>query len=158
MKLIKETIAPLYTRMRYFSRAQYNGLALFKTIWFNMRALPWRQARKLPIFIYRGTKVYHCGTFKITAEHVVCGMIQIGKLGYKAPGNGRIANYGIIEFKAPRFLGVGLSSKIGDIFCSTAKPKSAKVLRCSYGTDSRSGNIPVSGFFRFSWIATTILR
>lgn len=63
MKLIKETIAPLYTRMRYFSRAQYNGLALFKTIWFNMRALPWRQARKLPIFIYRGTKVYHCGTF-----------------------------------------------------------------------------------------------
>lgn len=37
MKLIKETIAPLYTRMRYFSRAQYNGLALFKTIWFNMR-------------------------------------------------------------------------------------------------------------------------
>lgn len=105
MKLIKETIAPLYTRMRYFSRAQYNGLALFKTIWFNLRALPWRQARKLPIFIYRGTKVYHCGTFKITAEHVVCGMIQIGKLGYKAPGNGRIANYGIIEFKAPTILG-----------------------------------------------------
>lgn len=53
MKLIKETIAPLYTRMRYFSRAQYNGLALFKTIWFNLRALPWRQARKLPIFIYK---------------------------------------------------------------------------------------------------------
>lgn len=108
MKLIKETIAPLYTRMRYFSRAQYNGLALFKTIWFNLRALPWRQARKLPIFIYRGTKVYHCGTFKITAEHVVCGMIQIGKLGYKAPGNGRIANYGIIEFKAPTILWGGV--------------------------------------------------
>lgn len=106
-KFIKETISPLYTRLRFGHRPEYNGLAPFKTIWFNFKVLPWRKAVKLPFFIYRGTKIYNIGTYKITAPDIFEGMIQIGKLGYKASGHGKISNYGTIEFGDSAIFGGG---------------------------------------------------
>lgn len=49
-----------------------------KTIWFNFHYLPWRQAVKLPIFLYRG-KIHRAkGTIMITGA-VSTGMIRLGE-------------------------------------------------------------------------------
>lgn len=102
-KLIKEWIGPIALLILKWHRVSYNRLSLSKTIFFNFKALPIRQAIKLPIFIYRHTSIFNIGDIEIKATDIFSGMIRWGKLGYKSQGNGKISNYGKIEFFGPVF-------------------------------------------------------
>lgn len=51
-----------------------------KTIWFNFHYLPWRQAVKLPIFLYRGKILRAKGSITLTGN-VYTGMIRLGERG-----------------------------------------------------------------------------
>lgn len=107
IKLIKEWIGPLAVLILKGVRVQHHRLSLSKTIYFNFKSLPFRQACKLPIFIYHCTSIYRIGKIEIKSNNIFQGMIQWGKLGYKSPGNGKICNYGKIEFYGPVFFGGG---------------------------------------------------
>ena len=50
------------------------------SIWFNLRYLPWKQARYLPIIIY-DSKVYGKPKIVLEVTHVTRGMIRIGRQG-----------------------------------------------------------------------------
>lgn len=66
--------------------------SLPKTIWFNLRTLPLKQAIHLPIFISNDTKIYGCyrGSFHLKGR-ISTGSVRIGfwegagRMGYKTP-------------------------------------------------------------------------
>lgn len=107
IKLIKEWVGPLALLLLKGIRVQHHRLSLSKTIFFNFKSLPLRQACKLPVFIYHNTSLYRIGKIEIKSKRLPQGMIQWGKLGYKSQGNGKICNYGRIEFHGPVFFGGG---------------------------------------------------
>lgn len=49
-----------------------------KTIWFNFHYLPWRQAVKLPIFLYRAKILRAKGSITISGD-ISTGMIRLGE-------------------------------------------------------------------------------
>ena len=54
----------------------------FKTIYFNFKYLPFKQAIKLPILISKYTYLKKCsGTIEIKNSKIYTGMIRIGKVG-----------------------------------------------------------------------------
>lgn len=66
--------------------------SLPKTVWFNLRILPLKQAIYLPIFISNDTKIYGChrGAFHLKGK-ISTGSVRIGfwegagRMGYKTP-------------------------------------------------------------------------
>ena len=53
---------------------------IFKTLYFNFKYLPFSQARKLPVIIYKGVLFNKAkGKVEICASHFKPGLIQIGK-------------------------------------------------------------------------------
>lgn len=115
-KLIKEWIGPMAILLLKGNRVQYNRLSLFKTLYFNLKSLPFKQAIKLPIFIYHKTSIYNIGKIEIKTQNIFQGMIQWGKLDYKSSGKGKFSNYGTIEFLGPVFVGGGsILDNIGTI-------------------------------------------
>jgi hypothetical protein len=54
-------------------------LSVPKTIWFNFRYLPMKQAKKLPIWIHYGTNIeIHGGKIILPLNNVSIAMIRIG--------------------------------------------------------------------------------
>jgi acetyltransferase-like isoleucine patch superfamily enzyme len=54
-------------------------ISIIKTIYFNFHYLPFKQAIKLPIFLYNPKLKLMNGTVKIEAEKIKPGMIRMGK-------------------------------------------------------------------------------
>jgi len=103
IKIMKEWVGPFAILLLKRIRVQNHRLSLSKTIYFNFKCLPFRQACKLPIFIYHNTSIYRIGKIEIKSKEIFQGMIQWGKLGYKSSGKGKICNNGKIEFEGPVF-------------------------------------------------------
>ena len=103
IKIMKEWVGPFAILLLKRIRVQHHRLSLSKTIYFNFKCLPFRQACKLPIFIYHNTSIYRIGKIEIKSKEIFQGMIQWGKLGYKSSGKGKICNNGKIEFEGPVF-------------------------------------------------------
>ena len=99
IKIMKEWVGPFAILLLKRIRVQHHRLSLSKTIYFNFKCLPFRQACKLPIFIYHNTSIYRIGKIEIKSKEIFQGMIQWGKLGYKSSGKGKICNNGKIEFE-----------------------------------------------------------
>lgn len=51
---------------------------IFKSIWFNFSNLPFKQAVKMPILLYKPTRLKCKGIIKIEAENISTGMIKLG--------------------------------------------------------------------------------
>ena len=66
MKILKYLKNPIYWR------------ALFPTIIFNFRFLPFNQAVKLPIWVYKMRLLSQKGSISIKCDHLRTGMIQLG--------------------------------------------------------------------------------
>lgn len=78
------------------------GRVLFlKTIYFNLRSLPFKQAIKFPIFIYSKTQIVSTsGSIKFECDKVMSGMVKWGVFdGFRCIGKTRINNYGQIILK-----------------------------------------------------------
>ena len=99
------------------ARLSQPWLNLWRTIYFNFRTLPYKQAVRFPIYIYGGHKFFMLnGNVAITASHIKRGMIKIGVNGdsfslYDGSGYIQIANKkSVIEFQGP--CRIALNTKI----------------------------------------------
>lgn len=109
--------------------------SFIKTIFFNFRFLPFRQAIYLPIILYKPRFLNLSGTIKIETDKIRCGMIQLGRneVSFYPNSGVTIENEGTIIFKGVSKICSGgcLSVKknavltIGDNFSATAELKLA---------------------------------
>lgn len=78
-----------------------NRLSLYKTIYFNIRSLPFHQAIIFPIHIYTGTQIISSsGKVEIKDVDVSYGMIKWGWFhSFRSQGKTRIQNRGKIIFR-----------------------------------------------------------
>lgn len=98
--ILKEWLTPLKTFVFEGKHSISNPLSLWKTIHVNFKLLPFNQARKLPIFIYRNTLIYEFGEMEITSSAISTGMVRWGRMNIKSPAKyGKIRNEGKITFK-----------------------------------------------------------
>ena len=104
---MKRLLMP-FVRLVRGERKTHRSLNIIKTIFVNFKALPFSQARHLPIFIYSGTRIYHLGKITINSPQVTRGMISIGKIDFKSQGHGKIFNLGEIRFEGPVIIGGGV--------------------------------------------------
>lgn len=93
-------------------------LSLPKTIRFNLKYLPWRQAIKLPIFVSKYTLFKKLGG-KITINGPIkTGMIKIGftyvGITDKKYSRTILEIYGNIEFENKAFIGAGSRVNVGE--------------------------------------------
>lgn len=72
---------------------------ILKTLILNLRALPFKQAIKFPIFIYSDTKIISIGKIFIESDNIHRGMIRIGKRNFFAGFKTQFINSGEIHFK-----------------------------------------------------------
>ena len=72
---------------------------LIKTILFNFKALSFRQAIKLPIYIYKNTIIVSIGKIYIDSDKIHKGMIRIGKRNFFAGFKTQFINSGEIHFQ-----------------------------------------------------------
>ena len=72
---------------------------ILKTLIFNLRALPFKQAIKFPIYIYSDTKIISIGKIFIESDNIHKGMIRIGKRNFFAGFKTQFINSGEIHFK-----------------------------------------------------------
>lgn len=72
---------------------------VFKTIFFNFKSLPFKQAIKFPIFIYSDTKLISIGKIHIESDGIHKGMIRIGKRNFFAGFKTQFINSGEIHFQ-----------------------------------------------------------
>lgn len=79
----------LYSIKQFFKKKTENisvvmsGLfsrSILYSIWFNLRYLPWSQAKHLPIIIY-DTRVYGNPNISLDVDQISRGMIRIGRQG-----------------------------------------------------------------------------
>lgn len=89
--------------------------SLISSVIFNFRHLPFTQACKLPILLYKPRLVNNTGKFVIEGD-VCFGMIQLGKPVVSLyPNNGiLIENRGEIRFKGRCVMGNNCSISLGD--------------------------------------------
>ena len=78
-----------------FRRQKIN---ILKTIFFNFKSLPFKQAIKFPIFIYSDTKLISIGKIHIDSDDIHKGMIRIGKRNFFAGFKTQFINSGEIHF------------------------------------------------------------
>ncbi|MDR0833732.1 MAG: hypothetical protein LBN93_06035 [Candidatus Symbiothrix sp.] len=83
-------------------------LDIIKTIYYNFRLFPFSIAKKLPIFIHSGVKIYDIGKVVIDGK-VTRGMISIGNYNMRAQGATKIRNRGEIIFKGKVFIFGGVN-------------------------------------------------
>jgi len=70
---MRKKIIKIYKRIRYLISINW-----IKTIYFNFRLLPYKQARKIPFFIYKRVKFHFENGKVIINSNVYRGMIKIG--------------------------------------------------------------------------------
>lgn len=80
---------------------------IFKTLIFNLRALPLKQAIKFPIYIYSNTKIVSIGKIFIESDSIQNGMIRIGKRNFFAGFKTQFINSGEIHFKGKFLIEAG---------------------------------------------------
>ena len=131
MKILKYLKNPIYWR------------ALFPTIIFNLRFLPFNQAVKLPIWVYKMRLLSRKGSISIKCDHLRTGMIKLGfPRSAVYPNNGITwKNEGEVIFKGSCRIGndcyivVGKQGRltIGHDFRVTAGLKMISQCRISFG-------------------------
>lgn len=93
-------------------------LNLIKTLWFNFRVLPLRQALRIPIWIYgRISFVSLRGRVEIRAKHISPAMIHLGfpeDMYFNPKEGGVINNDGKIIFNGPIFIACGYNLRTYD--------------------------------------------
>lgn len=72
---------------------------IWKTLYINLRVLPFSEAVKFPIIIYGKFKIKKIGLIKIESSKIQKGLIRIGVAGNKAQGPNRIENHGTLIFR-----------------------------------------------------------
>ena len=80
---------------------------ILKTLIFNLRALPFKQAIKFPIYIYSDTKIISIGKIFIESDNIHKGMIRIGKRNFFAGFKTQFINSGEIHFKGKFLIETG---------------------------------------------------
>lgn len=107
-------------KIPYFLKLRQNRWifrSLIQSIFFNFHYLPFKQAIKLPVLLYKPKFVSLKGRVIISASHVKTGMIILGKPYVPIyPNKGIIFenNGGTIEFKGKCFIGNNSAISIGE--------------------------------------------
>ena len=80
---------------------------LLPSLWFNLKYLPFKQAIKLPILLYRPTFLRLKGSVVIESDDIRFGMIKLGLFTSAVyPNSGiTIRNDGILLFKGECYIG-----------------------------------------------------
>lgn len=123
--------------------------ALIPSIIFNFKNLPFGQAIKLPIYVYKMRCLSQTGTISIESEHIHRGMIQLGfPRAATYPNNGITwRNRGNVIFKGRCYIGndchivVGEQGTLtlGDDFRANAGIKLVAQCRITFGKHARFG-------------------
>lgn len=104
--ILREWLLPLKIYIFEWKHTISNPLSLWKTIYVNFKLLPFKQARKLPIFIYKDTLIYELGEMEIISSDITTGMVRWGRMNVKSPAKyGKIRNEGKITFKGMTKIG-----------------------------------------------------
>lgn len=69
-----------------------------KTFFYNFQWLPFKNAIKLPIYIYSNTRIYNNGKIYLSSP-ISTGMVKIGNIQIKTAQKTKIINHGIINFE-----------------------------------------------------------
>lgn len=90
----------------------WNHLNIFKTLWVNFHYLPFKQAKKLPIFIYGKCKFMRVsGSIVLDTNHIFKGMIRINESATSPCNSGSpteiLLTMGKIVFKGEFFISTG---------------------------------------------------
>ncbi|MFR9581673.1 MAG: hypothetical protein SNH01_03265 [Rikenellaceae bacterium] len=124
--------------------------SIFSSIWFNFHYLPFKQAVKLPILLYK-PKLLRCqGTISIESDKVKFGLIKLGKYNVSIyPNSGIIYENkgGSIVFKGKCNIGnnsaisIGKSGSVifGDRFVATSTMKLVSYNKIVFGERVRIG-------------------
>jgi acetyltransferase-like isoleucine patch superfamily enzyme len=93
-------------------------LNLFKTLYFNFKVLPFKQALKLPVHLYGKIDFANlCGQFTISAAEIHFGMIVFGgkhEVVINPSEKTRIYNSGKIDFAGNAIFGRGINLMVWD--------------------------------------------
>ncbi len=89
--------------IKYFKSQK---LSILKTILINFKSLPFKQAIKFPIYVYRDSILKSIGLIKIEAP-ISRGMIKIGVHNFYAAGVFQLINSGTIIFRGKCLLNGG---------------------------------------------------
>ncbi len=74
--------------------------SIFKTLYFNLRLLPRHQARVVPIYVYKRTKLQNLSGEVVLGDNIYPGMVQLGcDWGFRCKGEMRIRIEGRVVFK-----------------------------------------------------------
>ncbi len=128
---------------------RYYRRALIPSIFFNLRYLPFKQAVKLPILVYKLKLLSKKGKIIIDSDKIYKGMIQMGfPMAATYPDNGfTLRNNGRIVFKGKCVVGndtyviVGRQGELvfGDDFKSNAGLKLTAACSITFGDHTRIG-------------------
>lgn len=134
--------------MKYLKSKKF-WRSLIPSIIFNFKILPFRQAIKLPIWVYKIRLLSHSGTIFIESDHIYPGMIQLGFPRCATyPNNGiTLRNRGKVVFKGKCRIGndcyiiVGKQGNltIGDDFKANAGIKLVSECSITFGNHTRLG-------------------
>lgn len=92
---VKQKMNWIFTHIecfRYKSRVNW-----IKTIYFNLRSLPFKDAKKLPVYIYSNTELRDLSGHVEIIGKITRGMIRIGQYMYRSYAKTRIYNRGTIK-------------------------------------------------------------
>lgn len=133
-----------------FAANLFNPHVFFKTVFFNFYHLPFKQAIKLPIWLYKA-KLYDCfnGKVIIASKDIRPGMIRLGFMGgHMYPNNGiQIWNKGMLIFYGRCIIGnnssiiTGEDGKIefGDDFLASVSARIMSYIGVQFGQHTRLG-------------------
>ena len=123
--------------------------SIIPTIWFNFHYLPFRQAVRLPILLYKPKLLACRGKVVVQADKIRTGMIQLGVPSVSVYPNSGITfeNRGGIFFNGDctignnSFVSVGETGKVvlGDKFCATSSLKLISYCGIEIGKDVLCG-------------------
>lgn len=123
---------------------------LHQTIWFNFHYLPFKQAIKLPIFVYRMKMVNMSGSITIDSDRIGRGMIKLGFYDVSVYPNtgimwdnhgGEIVFRGYCKIGNDSYLSFGKHTKVifGDDFISSARMRCVSYRGITFGRSVRFG-------------------
>lgn len=106
----------LVERIKILKENKWIFRSIIKTIWFNFHYLPFKQALKIPIVLYKPKIISAKGTIKINGP-IHTGMIQLGKPNVFLYSNNGIMfeNWGgVLEFNGKCIIGNSSALSIGN--------------------------------------------
>lgn len=88
--LAKKRFKRFWENLSAFLSGLFSRTILY-TIWFNLRYLPWKQAKHLPIIIY-DSKVYGKPKVQLNTPDLTRGMVRIGRQGKNLWNNNSLSS------------------------------------------------------------------